>query len=271
MSDLSQILIFAKLFGFIFGDPVYFTVNKILDDYYSTDKLLASVNTFTAVDCARQCSRQTSCQSMFYSVSDQSCLLNSVKYTSGSISKPGVRYYEKAGSTGPEIDSAVTTETFSGPFITNQIITTVRVEGSTDAVSGPTITNQITTIKAGVSTSAVSCLVIPCQNHGDCLNDNCQCKPNYAGDYCQKAYSLSGCYLISFAVETNLSVVTPLACVEACIGMTFDYAGLMGGNRCFCGTTISGGIQASTCYISCNGDSAYKCGGATTMSVYHIV
>ncbi|XP_052058970.1 cubilin homolog [Mytilus californianus] len=176
------------------------------------------------------------------------------------------------GSTDPEIDSALTTAKVSGPIITNQIITTVKSDVSNDAVSGPSITNQITTIKADVSTAAaVSCLFQSCQNDGDCVNDKCQCKPNYAGDHCQKAYSLSGCYWILYTVETNLTLVTPLACVEACIAIAFDYAGLVGGYMCKCGTTISGGIQASTCNVDCNGDSAYKCGGAMEMSIYHIV
>ncbi|XP_076096611.1 uncharacterized protein LOC143067333 isoform X2 [Mytilus galloprovincialis] len=268
MSDLSQIVIFAKLFSFILADPVLFTVNSILDDFYSADNVLASVNTLTSIDCVRQCSQYTSCHSMFYSASDQSCLLNSVRYTSGGISKPGVRYYEKAGSTVPAIDSAPTT--VSGPTITNQI-TTIKADGSSTA--GPTITNQITTMNPGVSPTAVSCLIKSCQNHGNCVNEICQCTPNYAGDYCQKAYSSSGCYWGHFSVELNIPSITPLICVDACIKESYEYAGLQIGYRCTCGSDISGFLQDTVngCNVACNGDNAYICGGAQAMSIYHIV
>ncbi|XP_063428752.1 uncharacterized protein LOC134711797 isoform X2 [Mytilus trossulus] len=249
MSDLSQIVIFAKLIGFILGDPVLFTVNSILDDFYSTDNVLASVNTLTSIDCVRQCSQYTSCHSMFYSSSDQSCLLNSVRYTSGGISKPGVRYYEK-GSTVQAIDSAQTT------------------------VPGQTITNQITTMIPGVTpTAALSCLIKSCQNHGNCVNDICQCTPNHAGDYCQKAYSFSGCYWGHFSVELNFPSITPLICVDACIKESYEYAALRIGHECTCGSDISGFLQDSVngCNVACNGDNAYICGGAQALSIYHIV
>ncbi|XP_076096612.1 uncharacterized protein LOC143067333 isoform X3 [Mytilus galloprovincialis] len=237
MSDLSQIVIFAKLFSFILADPVLFTVNSILDDFYSADNVLASVNTLTSIDCVRQCSQYTSCHSMFYSASDQSCLLNSVRYTSGGISKPGVRYYEKAGSTVPAIDSAPTT--VSGPTITNQI-TTIKADGSSTA--GPTITNQITTMNPGVSPTA-------------------------------EAYSSSGCYWGHFSVELNIPSITPLICVDACIKESYEYAGLQIGYRCTCGSDISGFLQDTVngCNVACNGDNAYICGGAQAMSIYHIV
>ncbi|XP_071160228.1 xylosyltransferase oxt-like [Mytilus edulis] len=121
-------------------------------------------------------------------------------------------------------------------------------------------------------TAAVSCLIKTCQN-GNCVNDSCQCTPNYAGDYCQKAYSLSGCYWNDLPVELIIPLITPQICVDACIKGSYEYAGLRIGYRCKCGTNISDPFQAamSACDVDCNGDSAYKCGGAQAMSIYHIV
>ena len=79
----------------IVSDSSYFTSNNVLDNMYSTVNLIAQEEATTVVDCAHKCTSLSSCQSLFYLSSIQSCLLNSAIYNTGNIGHIGAVYFEK--------------------------------------------------------------------------------------------------------------------------------------------------------------------------------
>lgn len=64
--------------------------------------------------------------------------------------------------------------------------------------------------------------------------------------------------------------VTIELCIDTCIGLGFNYAGLESGFQCFCGdvTNSPGTNVDSGCDTPCAGNDAELCGGALRLSVY---
>ena len=63
---------------------------------------------------------------------------------------------------------------------------------------------------------------------------------------------------------------TPATCIEHCIALGFDYAGVEYGDECHCGTGYIGGAQAPTtdCNIPCPGNPSLTCGGSWRIQLY---
>lgn len=78
-------------------------------------------------------------------------------------------------------------------------------------------------------------------------------------------------YAAVTAAENNQLLVTN--CQRVCLSRGFLYAGLTGGNACFCDNVLqSPGVPApegeSGCYTSCTGTMTQNCGGTDRMSVF---
>ena len=90
-----------------------------------------------------------------------------------------------------------------------------------------------------------------------------------------------GCYTTSSSVQT-LSVFAPSAaednkltnesCKLVCSARGYNYAGVTGGNQCFCDSSIRGGsldtAGASACNVPCTGHSTQICGATNRLSVF---
>ncbi|KJE05540.1 transmembrane receptor [Cryptococcus gattii NT-10] len=65
--------------------------------------------------------------------------------------------------------------------------------------------------------------------------------------------------------------LTPLTCINGCSELGYSYAGLEGGNTCYCGSQVSSTVTvlpASQCQTACTGNSSDSCGGTQAMDLY---
>lgn len=69
---------------------------------------------------------------------------------------------------------------------------------------------------------------------------------------------------------TPAGSVTVDTCRVACYNAGYSYAGLQGGNKCFCGNSYDtyGSAPESDCSTNCAGDATVKCGGTNRNSVW---
>ena len=84
---------------------------------------------------------------------------------------------------------------------------------------------------------------------------------------------VDGCYKDTEARELPYlayegDALTPSLCKNACREEGYFYAGLQGGNQCWCGHKApSEQADQSECNIGCSGDSSKMCGGTMRMNV----
>lgn len=67
------------------------------------------------------------------------------------------------------------------------------------------------------------------------------------------------------------STMTPQVCLDYCFSVGQKYAGVEYGYQCFCASTLdpnSVALPASSCAMTCQGDSTMTCGGSNTLQVY---
>jgi hypothetical protein len=91
-----------------------------------------------------------------------------------------------------------------------------------------------------------------------------------------KSEGLMGCYSSSGFIGGNgftyqSDTTSPSLCRRSCRARGFAYAGLAGGDTCYCSSTppsSSDVSPAAVCNIACNGDSKTTCGGEKSLSVY---
>ncbi|AFR96749.2 transmembrane receptor [Cryptococcus neoformans C23] len=65
--------------------------------------------------------------------------------------------------------------------------------------------------------------------------------------------------------------LTPLTCINGCSELGYSYAGVEGGNTCYCGSQVSSTVTvlpASQCQAACAGNSSDTCGGTQAMDLY---
>ncbi|KAI0481245.1 WSC domain-containing protein [Xylariaceae sp. FL0804] len=94
-------------------------------------------------------------------------------------------------------------------------------------------------------------------------------------------YDYVGCWtdeldtkaLFYYQQSLNNSAMTNEACLSACLGMGFPYAGTEFADQCYCGTYTTVGTalaaNSSDCNTPCSGDGTETCGGAARLSLYY--
>ena len=58
-------------------------------------------------------------------------------------------------------------------------------------------------------------------------------------------------------------------CLAACVELGYLYAGMRGGNDCFCADSYGGQGPSNGCIIPCGGNASETCGGTSANSVYY--
>ncbi|KAM5364725.1 hypothetical protein ACJZ2D_011376 [Fusarium nematophilum] len=94
-----------------------------------------------------------------------------------------------------------------------------------------------------------------------------------------EAYKPLGCYTdasskgraLSWSQDLDGATMTPSKCLGACSDQGFPLAGIEYGGECYCGNVLANDtvkVDASECSMNCNGDSSFKCGGPSRLSLF---
>lgn len=73
---------------------------------------------------------------------------------------------------------------------------------------------------------------------------------------------------ISQEMANTESKQRPETCIEPCLAKGFRYAGIRNTVQCWCGSAINDDVAISQCGY-CPGNRRYRCGGNSTIAVYH--
>ncbi|ODO11105.1 hypothetical protein I350_01707 [Cryptococcus amylolentus CBS 6273] len=69
------------------------------------------------------------------------------------------------------------------------------------------------------------------------------------------------------------TAMTAAQCVNGCSELGYSYAGVEGGNTCYCGSKVSSTVTvlpASQCQTACTGNSTATCGGTQALDLYTV-
>ncbi|KAL7409862.1 hypothetical protein BDY24DRAFT_436776 [Mrakia frigida] len=194
-------------------------------------------------------------------------------------------YYDASRIAAPLISSPSSSSSFSTSSRASTSVTSSRssstVSRSSTSISSSRTSSTFSRSSTSISTSTSSSTISPSSttsSRSSTLSSSTTPSPSALPP--SHGYSSLGCiqdvssYVLQGYNFASNSMTVAL-CTSTCQSRSFAYAGLEYGQECRCGNSIvtSGGgglsLKASSCSMSCAGDSTSKCGGWYAISLYY--